>query len=707
MSPEKYWRKNFSKFRKQFATIVLLTVLLCFFLGMSESTRLLFRRMSGQQIYSVYEGNLACPMSGLVPEKYVRIISEISGVKAVSPEVRQNTVILPDLVVTVLGVIPENFLIFKKPDIKPEIWRTFIQNPNSVIIGKDLAKTIIKRYGQLENNYKIPFIVAGVYDHPLSLLNNMMIAHKDYLKEYIFKEDNVTVINILFDNAATPELMCQIIEERLSDHKSKLVCRPETTIWELAQAGMAQFGKYVHWYGLFVIAILFCFTLAQTLGYMIENRRFESVEPQERTSFFHIRLFALNALCGSLFGVSLAGLIFFTRPAMTGFDIFNPPIIVNAAVGCKVFIFIFCTTLTANICAIFICNRLNYKTLTWRSIAAVGIMPLLLIIFSTNFLISYPFMLRADLLNGAEPGNVSIYQAGTSVRVRQESNIPDTVLDVCKLASNIKTGNGEKLYSPVVQLAAVIEQENIPTLGINPATFFTIESKVRLVEGRLPENPYEIVIGPNVDLKLKRKTILGDTLQIENTSWSIVGRFESDSYYDNFIITNISDLIKATGRETLQAVVIKLDDPKKSDELSSTIQYYYGILLNELPDLPHLAISSEYDQVAHLAASYNGLFPLNSVIIITALAAGMFLFKTLFGVPIWKNDLRRGFVVIILLSLFVEVLSFVVGKHVFITLALTSLSLRPPSFVMVGSFLIIVAFLFYFYRKEKKQASMP
>ncbi len=335
----------------------------------------------------------------------------------------------------------------------------------------------------------------------------------------------------------------------------------------------------------------------------------------------------------------------------------------------------------------------------------MAILPLLLLIFSTNFLISYPFRLRTDLLNGAEPGNMSIYQAGTSVRVRQESNIPNTVLEVCQLASNIKTKNGEKLYSPVVQLAAIIEQQNIPTLGINPATFFEIESNVRLIEGRIPENPYEIIIGKNVDLKLNRKTVLGDTLEIENQLWKIVGRFAANSYYDNFIITNISDLIKATGRETLQAVLIKLDDPKKGEQFSSTIQKYYGMLLNELPDLPHLTISSEFDQVAQMAASYNGLFPLNFGITLIALAAGIILFKTLFGVPMLKRNLISGFAVLILFGILIEVSSFFVGKHIHITLAFTSFSLQPPSFIMVSSFIMILILFFYSFRKEKVRQS--
>ncbi len=701
----KGWYKNLSKFRNQLLTVILMTLLLCFFLGMSESTRLMFNRMSGQQIYSVYEGNLACPMSGLVPEKYVGIISEIPGVKEVSPEVRQNTVILPDFVVTILGVIPEKFREFKNPDIEPDIWKRFTQNPNGVLIGKDLARTIKNRYGQLDNNYNIPFKIAGVFDYPLSLLNNMMVAHKDYLKAFLFKEENVTVINVRFDHAANPQVMSQIIEDRLSDHKTKLVCRPETTIWERAQAGMAQFGQYVHWYALFVIAILFCFSLAQTLRFLEKESRCGINEAVKRPFYSSIRLFALNALTGSVFGAFMAEIIFITHPSFTGFDIFNPPVMVNFPVACKVFVYILCTVIAANLCGIFIFYRYENKPLTWKSISPTTVLPLLVIIFSTNFLISYPFKLRKELLNGAEPGNMSIYQAGTSMRLRQASNIPNTVLDVCQLAPMIKTANGEKLYTPVVQIAASIERQNIPTLGIDPATFFEIESKVRLVEGRIPENPYEIVVGRNVGLKLNREMALGDSLKIETRLWKIVGRFEAHSYYDNFIIANISDLIEATGRETLQAVILKLDDIEESDKLSSSIQLYYGMLLDELPDLPRLAISTELDQVAQMAASYNGLFLLNSGLILTALAAGLILLNTLFGVPPWKNDRAGAFPVIIVFGLLLEMISFFAGQQLHFTLALTTFSLQPSVFVMGSSFLIIPAFILYRFGKERIQPS--
>ena len=338
------------KFRTQVLTVLFMSVLLCFFLGMSESTRLMFDRMSGRQIYSIYEGNLACPMSGLVPEKYVDVVSKIPGVKAVSPEVRQNTVILPDFVVTILGVIPENFREFKDPEIKPEIWETFLQNSNGVLIGRDLARTIEKRYGSLENKYTIPFKIVGVFDFPLSLLNNMMIAHKDYFKAFLFKKENVTVINLLFDQAENPQTMSQVIEDRLRGHKTRLVCRPETTIWERALAGMAQFGKSVHWYALFVIPILFCFSLAQTLRFLEKECRCDGIEASQGPFHRYTRFFILNAITAGAGGVLLATLIFMAQPSFTGFDIFNPPVMVDFPVAVKAFFFIAGTTLGANLC---------------------------------------------------------------------------------------------------------------------------------------------------------------------------------------------------------------------------------------------------------------------------------------------------------------------------------------------------------------------
>ena len=695
------WRKNFSAYRVQFLTTGLMAVLLSFFLGMSESTRLMFDRMSDRHIYSVYEGNLACPMSGLVPEKYVDRLSQVPGVMAVSPEVRQNTVILPGFVVTVLGVVPEKFRIFKHPDISPEMWDSFVQHPNGVLVGKDLAKSIIRRYGQLENNYTIPFKIAGIIDYPLSLLNTMMIAHKDYLKTFLFKGDNVTVINLLFDPAATPQKMTRAIEDRLRDHKTTLVCRPETAVWERAQTGMAQFGKYVHWYAVVVISILFCFSLAQTIRCFSDNRGSTTEGPPKRKNLDHIRLFAMNAFLGSALGVVLAGLIFITRPAFTGFDIFNPPVLVNLPVGLKVFISILCTTLAGNFCGILIFNRLHKKALSWRRIAALAVLPLLLIVFSMNYLTGYPYKLRKDLMNGAEPGNMTVYQAGTSVRIRQASNIPNTVLDVCRLASNIKTANGEKLFSPVVQLAVNIEQRNIPALGIHPASFFKIVSKIHFIEGRQPENPGEIVIGRNVGLKLSRKFALGDTLNFEKRIWKIVGRFEADSYYDNCVIATHADLVEASGRETLQAVLIKLDDPDNSEALSSSIQQYYGMLLDELPDLPRLAISSDLEQVAQLAASYHALFPLNAGMVLIALSAGLLLLRTLFEVPQLKRDLIRALIAIVLSGLIIEAISFFVGRHLRITLALTTFSLQPPGYAMAGGCIVVIAFALYIFFKKK------
>lgn len=690
----KYWFQNLSKFRGLIASGILLTILLCFFLGMSESTKLIFNRMSDSEIYSVYESNLACPMSGLVPEKYIQTISDMCGVKSVSPEVRQNTVIIKDLIVTILGVKPDKFEQFRKIEIEPEVWEKFVQNPRSILIGKDLAKTIRKKYGRLENDYNIPVEVAGVFNLPLSLLNNMMIAHQDYLKTFLFKGENVTVINVLFEKNASPEVMCAEIENRLSEHKTKLVCRPETTIWERAQVGMAQFGKYVHYYGFFVLAIFLLFHIAQTFRLLNKAAPRNSHSPNINPILFQVRILNLNTLVSVLIGVGLAALIFISRPAFTGFDIFNPPVMVNFPVISKSLGLMFLTGFVANLWSIFLFYRFQQNRVSGSCLYTLALVPVIIIVFTVNFLLSYPQKLRSDLLNGAEPDNLSIYQAGTSVRIRQASNIPNTVLEVCQLAPNIKIENGRMLFTPVVQLAANVNQQNIPTIGVKPELFFRIEPKIKIIEGRAPSNSHEIVIGKNVSSKLKQELSIGDTLEIEGARWDIVGICSANSFYDNFIITEITDLIRETGRETLQTVLIKVANEDKSNETIDAIQKYYGMLLDELPDLPHLSISGETEQMEELAASYNGLFILNIGLVLLATLAGFNLLRRLFSIAIPNGIKSRPLVITLITSTFlINLCSYYLGQKLWFTLALSTFNLQPLTLILGLNIIVIAVIL--------------
>jgi hypothetical protein len=694
----KFWFQNFSKVGKIILSGILLTILLCFFLGMSESTQLIFNQMSDRKIYSVFEGNLACPMSGLVPEKFVNILSRLPGVKAVSPEVRQNTVILKDFSVTIIGVYPDQFRKFKPLKIAPHVWEAFIKNPGAVLIGKELAKTIRRRYGQLVNEYNIPLEVAGDFNMPLSLLNNMMVAHKDYLDKFVFKNENVTVINVLFEDDASPKVMCELVESRLKEYKPTIVCRPETTLWESAQAGMAQFGKYVHHYALFVLAILFVLYLSQTFLCL---KRFSS-----RNNMFGIQHFLFTTLLSAILGVLWAALIFFPRPAFTGFDIFNPPVLVNFPVVMKAASSVFLVGFAANLLGIYLFHKSRGKKLSRKYFFTMAAFPVVLIVFTMNFLLSYPVKLRHDLLSAAHRDILCVSQAGTSLRHRQESNIPNTVLEVCRLAPNIETKNGVPLFTPIIQFAANIAHQNIPTIGVNPDTFFLIESKINFTQGRKPENENEISIGKNVGRKLGRVLSIGDTLNIEGEQWNIVGIFKAGSYYDNFIVAEISEIIAATGRETLQAVMLKLADIEQARTTIDKIQKYYGMLVDELPDLPRLAISFELVQNEQVAANYNSLILLNIGMVILSIYAGYLLFHILSSLVVSSNAQpiiflwKHPFTLVATLTLVIEIVSYYLGEQLWFTLALSSFSLRPQLLLMFCSFLTILIIQFIVRKRQ-------
>jgi hypothetical protein len=158
--------------------------------------------------------------------------------------------------------------------------------------------------------------------------------------------------------------------------------------------------------------------------------------------------------------------------------------------------------------------------------------------------------------------------------------------------------------------------------------------------------------------------------------------FKADSYYDNFIVAEISKLISATGRETLQAVILKLANIGQAYATINKIREYYGMLVDELPDLPRLAVSSESEQIEQVAADYNSLILLNLGMVILSIYAGYLLFHILsslvFAANAKHNFLWKDlFTSVVVLTLAMETISYYLGDTLRFTLALSSFSLRP------------------------------
>jgi hypothetical protein len=360
----------------------------------------------------------------------------------------------------------------------------------------------------------------------------------------------------------------------------------------------------------------------------------------------------------------------------------------------------------ANVLGFYLFKKSRGKKVSRQCFFIMAAFPVISIVFTMNFLLGYLVKLRHDLLSDANQDILCVSQAGTSLPIRQVSNIPKTVLEICRLAPNIETENGVPLFTPIIQFAANIAHQNIPVIGVKPEAFFLIESGINFKKGRKPEKKNEITIGKNVGRKLGRALSIGDTLGIEGEQWNIVGIFEAGSYYDNFIVAEISKLIAATGRETLQTVILKLANIEQASATIDKIQRQYGMQVDALPDLPRLAISSELEQMEQFAANYNSLILLNLGLVLLSIFAGYSSFYTLSSIVVssktqptifpWKHTVT----LVATLTLIIEIISYYLGKQLWFTLAFSSFSLRPQFLLMFCSFLTILSIHFIAQKRQ-------
>lgn len=697
----KYWYKNLLSFKSLLITILLMAILISTYWGIHEGINVSYKNIAGENVYSVYEGNMACPISSLVPEEYVKIIENIDGVNVVSPEIRQRTTIAEDFSATICGVDPDKFILLKQLIIEDKKWDNFRKNPTGLIIGKTLAQNIKKKFGTLNIDFRFPLEIEGVFDLPFSLLNNMMIVHKDHLKKIVFKGENITVINIKFDQTVDSNKMIEIIENKLNDdtNQSKLICRPETQVWERTQAAIAQVGDYVLWHIVIGLLIFFFLYFIFSFTYLRKNKDKEALfitrKNINKIAIFRLLYLLFNLLTGITLGCFIAYFIFISHPTMGGADIFHPHVFVNSNVLVKIVMSFFVIGAVSSILGIYFWQYTDKKNISNKVLTVLISATLVVMIVIVNIMMNVPIRMRLGQLNAGEKENIILLQKSSVGHAF--SNIPFLVNDICQLSPDVKTLDNKKLISSVIHVAGIINNNFVIILGVNTDTFFEIAGRLNIVEGRMPKNKFEIAVGKNVFARIKRKLKINDYLEYEGIKWQIVGVIDAGCSVENsFIYANIEDIIKATDRETLQYITLEINDIGNIDRLRSKVQKYYNIQLSELPDLPEIELFIEKKYVKKMARAFIGLFALNGIIVFASLAAGFILIRSFAKLSLIKQKASTLKILIItgITGIICETLIFLVGRYFYLTFAMAAISYQPPLPLIIISFCVTMLICF-------------
>jgi ABC-type lipoprotein release transport system permease subunit len=127
--------------------------------------------------------------------------------------------------------------------------------------------------------------------------------------------------------------------------------------------------------------------------------------------------------------------------------------------------------------------------------------------------------------------------------------------------------SAELMHMPFVNVeGATGKGIPVSVRGVN-AVAYDVHRSVRLVEGRLPEDSFEIVAGAAIHSKLGVTADVvgvGRAISFENREWRIVGRFEAGgSLFESEFWSREEDLQTVLRRRTHSFVVVRMEDPSK------------------------------------------------------------------------------------------------------------------------------------------------
>jgi putative ABC transport system permease protein len=154
--------------------------------------------------------------------------------------------------------------------------------------------------------------------------------------------------------------------------------------------------------------------------------------------------------------------------------------------------------------------------------------------------------------------------------------------------------------------------------GITPAAYL-VHSRVTVVEGREPREPFELMVGALAATRMglaAEAMQVGRTIELERREFRIVGRFAAPgTVYEAEMWGRLPDVMLATRREDVSCVVLRLADPRALAE----VRLFAGRRL----DL-EIAAVTEAEMMQTLASSLAPIAALARWMAVLAVVAGAF-----------------------------------------------------------------------------------
>lgn len=228
--------------------------------------------------------------------------------------------------------------------------------------------------------------------------------------------------------------------------------------------------------------------------------------------------------------------------------------------------------------------------------------------------------LKSKIINCGTEENIIMLQEGADAPMFSILS-PETYKFV-KTVPHIHKENGKLIITRCLQLASLVLGHFTMVRGVDP-TYYKMYDQYRLIEGRLPANKNEVIIGSLLPTKVKKKFKIGDTITFEGKQWKIVGIFEDKlTVMGSGIVAKLEDLQETTGRDSFSYISLRADAPKNMEIIRQYIKKTYDALLMETPEVPGVIVEPETKYYLNEAEAINPLVMFLNLVNILYLIVG-------------------------------------------------------------------------------------
>jgi ABC-type antimicrobial peptide transport system permease subunit len=227
-----------------------------------------------------------------------------------------------------------------------------------------------------------------------------------------------------------------------------------------------------------------------------------------------------------------------------------------------------------------------------------------------------------SLRSTGHPLNVLVTAKGAETI--EFSALDRSTAELLKSSPFLSFSDGAALASPELYFSSTHEASGktaqAVVRGVLPIAL-QVHEQVRIVDGRFPGAPGEIMVGPLAATRLgleKAELAIGKTLVLDGSPWSIVGRFEAPgTAFEAEIWGPLDDLMATLRKEELNLVVLRAKDSAAFEEL-----------LFDLDTRTDVLVSSRRE-TDYFAAYADAFLPISEIV--TAMAVILTLGGTLIG----------------------------------------------------------------------------